>query len=83
MTIELTDAIRQALEARPGEPLRVIDPRTKAEYVLISKEWYEQLEQFVGLDPRAAYPLVDETFREGWDDPKMADYDNYEARKRT
>lgn len=81
MTLELTDPLRQALDAHPDEPLRVVDPRTNAEYVVIRKEVYEQLEKLVGLDPRAAYPLVDESFREGWDDAKMAEYDDYESRK--
>ena len=36
-------------------------------------------------DPEAeeAYPLVDEAFREGWDDPKMAEYDRYEEYRRS
>ncbi|HEV3263449.1 MAG TPA: hypothetical protein VG013_41825 [Gemmataceae bacterium] len=82
MTVELTEPIRQALQAHPNDPLRMVDPQTNTEYVLIRKEVYERLEQLVGLDPQAAYPLVDETFREGWDDPKMAEYDDYETRKR-
>ena len=81
MTVELNESIRQALEAHPGEPLRVVDPRTNTEYVVIRKEMFEQLEHLVSLDPREAYPLVDETFREGWEDPKMADYDTYETHK--
>jgi len=81
MAVELTESIRQALEAHPGQPLRMIDPRTHAEFVVIRKEVFEQLEHLASLDPREAYPLMDETFREGWDDPKMAEYDTCEARK--
>ena len=30
-----------------------------------------------------AYPLIDESFREGWEAPGMADYDRYEELKKT
>jgi hypothetical protein len=83
MANELPDSLRQTLQTHPDEPVRLVDPQTQAEYVLIRKEIYEQLEQLVALDPKASYPLVDETFREGWEDPKMAEYDDYEARKRS
>ena len=33
------------------------------------------------LDIEDAYPLLDETFREGWDAPGMADYDRYNELK--
>jgi hypothetical protein len=29
-----------------------------------------------------AYPAIDEAWKEDWDDPKMAEYDNYEEHKR-
>jgi hypothetical protein len=83
MTIELTDPLRQAVHAHPDEPIRMVDPGTHAEYVLIRAELFERMEQLVGIDPRVSYPLIDESFREGWDEPKMAEYDNYEARKKT
>ena len=30
-----------------------------------------------------AYPLIDESFREGWEAPGMEDYDRYEELKKT
>jgi hypothetical protein len=33
------------------------------------------------LDIEDAYPLIDETFREGWEAPGMADYDRYDELK--
>jgi hypothetical protein len=83
MTIDLTEPVRHALKSHPDEPLRVRDPRTNAEYVLIRVNVYDQIGKLVGLDPKEAYPLLDESFREGWDDPKMAEYDDYESRKRS
>jgi len=81
MTIDLTEPLRRALESHPDKPLRVRDACTNAEYVLIRAEVYDQMGKLVGLDPKDAYPLLDETFREGWEDPKMAEYDDYESRK--
>ncbi|HEV3342986.1 MAG TPA: hypothetical protein VG125_21610 [Pirellulales bacterium] len=34
------------------------------------------------FDPREAYPALDEVMREDWSDTKMAEYDDYESRKR-
>jgi hypothetical protein len=35
-----------------------------------------------GLDPRDTYPAVDKVMSEDWDDPKMAEYDDYESRQK-
>ena len=34
-------------------------------------------------DVERAYPLIDESFREGWEAPGMQDYDRYEELKKT
>jgi len=80
--IELTQEQQQelALSAVP----RLVDPQTKKTYVLISEDVYERLKALLGEDfhPREAYPAVDRAFAEGWDHPKMNDYDRYEELKR-
>ncbi|ETW97262.1 MAG: hypothetical protein ETSY2_44935 [Candidatus Entotheonella gemina] len=48
--------------------------------VLIRADIYDRIR--VILDLEAAYPLIDETFREGWEAPGMADYDRYDELKR-
>jgi hypothetical protein len=78
----LPPELRQALAARPGEPLKLVDTQTNAAYYLVSAEQFERLRGLLDDDPSAAYPLADETFAEGWDDPKMADYDRYEEIKK-
>jgi hypothetical protein len=40
---------------------------------------YERVQAL--LDIEDAYPLIDETFREGWEAPGMADYDRYDELK--
>ena len=71
----LPPELHQALTARPGVPLKLVDELTQAAYYLVSAEEFEWLRSLLDDDSSAAYPLADETFAEGWDDPKMADYD--------
>jgi len=42
MPIEMSEPLQSALDAG-GLPLRVVDPRSRAEYVLISAAVYERL----------------------------------------
>ena len=81
--IELTPEQQQALDRQAG-PLRVIDPRTNAVYILLREDLYGKVQALVteDFDPREAYPAVDAVFREDWEDPKMAEYDRYEEHKR-
>jgi hypothetical protein len=47
--------------------------------VLIREDLYERVKAV--LDIEDAYPLLDETFKEGWTAPGMADYDRYDELK--
>jgi hypothetical protein len=80
--IQLTE--QQRLEVGEGNlPIRVVDPATKREFFLVPAEVFSRLQAALGdTEPRDAYPAVDRAFAPGWDDPKMADYDNYEQHKR-
>ena len=51
------------------------------ECVLIPREVYERVHALLDFDPNQAYPAIDEAWRDGWDDPKMADYDRYEEHR--
>lgn len=79
MTPTLTD--EQARAAASG-PVRLVDPATNRSYVLLSEELYDRVKELLADDPRDAYPAIDRAFAEGWDDPKMDDYDRYEDLKR-
>jgi hypothetical protein len=80
--IELTEAQQRALDTEP-EPRRMVDPRTETTYVLVRADVYERLKSLLGEDftPSEAYPAIDHAFAEGWDDPRMDDYDRYEELK--
>jgi hypothetical protein len=43
MTIEMTEELRQALAAKPDEPIRLIDPKTNESYVVLRSELYDRL----------------------------------------
>lgn len=73
---------RRAVAARPGEPVRLIDPATNRAYVLLPDDVYEWVRALLQADsPADAYPAIDRAFAAGWDDPAMADYDRYEDAK--
>ena len=79
MSLELTEEQWHALEGET--PPRVTNPATKITYVLIREDLYKRLQGLLTeeeFDPSETYPAVDRAFTEGWNDPKMDDYDRYE-----
>jgi hypothetical protein len=73
--MELSTEQIQALNNGEAVPITIEHTRC----VLLRTDIYERLQAL--LDIEAAYPLVDETFREGWEAPGMADYDRYDELK--
>lgn len=51
MTIELTPEQTQLLQGRPEGPVAVIDPASRREYVLVSREEYEKGRQVWPAEP--------------------------------
>lgn len=75
----ITPEQMQALTAAPDSPLRLVDPASRREFVLLRAELFDQ----VGKPPEEfqtaqTYAAVEQTFAEGWNDPVMDDYDRYE-----
>jgi hypothetical protein len=68
---------QQRLLGQSKEPPRLFDPDSRQEYVLIPVELYDRLRDLLGdNDPRELYPLLHRALRdEGWDDPRMDEYD--------
>ncbi len=72
--------LQQAVRASHGRPLRLTDPETHAEYVLLHADMYDQLHRLLyhatplTPDERRAV-LIQAGLRAGWDDPEM-DVDN-------
>jgi hypothetical protein len=81
--IELTEQQRQELSA--PEPT-AIDPHTQETYVLIRKKVYERIKSLLYDDSEASdnelrLLLARAAPANGWDEPEMADYDNYDAKR--
>lgn len=75
MLSKLTSELRQALAKHAGGPVRVEDPETHVQYVLVQFDMYEQLRRDAELDtsepnPRDFYPLFAAAIKEDRDMPR-------------
>lgn len=82
--IELLPEQQQALDA--NAELRMIDPRTKKEYVLTDAELYERFQALLAIeeepDMRQVAALVEDAMREDdADDPALEYYQRKYGRK--
>lgn len=82
--IQLTQEQHEEIAGNGNDTPKVIDPVTNIEYVLVPADIYSRLSGMIDKDFHVsdAYPAIDEAFAEGWNDPKMADYDHYEDFKK-
>lgn len=72
---------QKALEQ--GESVPVIEKATQTRCVVVRADVFDRIKKLLpDFDPREVYPALDEVMMEDWSDPKMADYDDYESRKR-
>lgn len=86
MPPELTEQQQQAIKAHPDAPMVLMDPSTQSRYVLIPAETYERLKALLTEDEfqiEEAYPLMDEVAaRDGWNDPALDVYSQFDPRKK-
>ena len=78
--------LQQALRAAHGRPLRLTDPETHAEYVLLHADMYDQLHGLLSHTPLLAPDerravLIQAGLRAGWDDPEMDVYNDLDPRR--
>jgi hypothetical protein len=81
MPKELVSVVRDA----GGEPVRMADPETNSEYIVVPAVVYEQLRELLGtgnaLPPDARRRLLLQAgLRAGWDDPEMDAYNDLDPR---
>lgn len=61
----------------------VIETETQIECVVVRADVFNRIKRLLpDFDPRETYAALDEVMQEDWSDPKMAEYDDYESRKR-
>ena len=86
--LELTPEQWRVVRDSNGGAVRLTDPDTEQEYVLMRAETYQRLESLFSDDsdwtPEERLQLLAESGRRaGWDAPEMDAYNNYdESRKR-
>jgi len=78
--------LQQAMRASDGRPLRLTDPETQAEYVLLQAEMYDQLQGLLYNDTSLTPDekrtvLIQAGLRAGWDDPEMDVYNDLDPRR--
>jgi hypothetical protein len=76
----ITPDIRKAIEQAGEQPVRLADPETNSVYIIVRVEVYERMcAQCDDFAIRDAYPLMNQVAaREGWDDPSMDIYNEYQ-----
>lgn len=66
-----------------GESVPVVETGTQIKCVVVRADVFNRITRLLpDIDPREAYPALDEAMKEDWDDPKMAEYDHYESHRR-
>ena len=82
--IQLTKDQHDELIQNGEGATRVVDPVTNTEYVLLRADVVARWSGMIDVDFHVsdAYAAIDEAFAEGWNDPKMSDYDHYEDFKK-
>ena len=77
----LTPEQRQEIQGADGQPVRLADPETQTEYVIVKADVYDRISALAD-EPRAAYPLAMKVFgQDVWDDPQMDEYNVLDPRR--
>jgi hypothetical protein len=83
MTLHLTEEQRRALQAAGEAPIRLRDPVTNQEYVVLRADLYTRQRGAADegdFDPREAYPFVDRVMAEDdAADPALESYQQYRS----
>ena len=86
--ITLTKEIQQAIKDAQEEPVRLVDPETNVEYVVVPIETFERMRKGVYYDDgplteeERRHLLIQAGLRAGWDDPEMDVYNDLDPRRK-
>ncbi|MCY4403949.1 MAG: hypothetical protein OXD54_15390 [Candidatus Poribacteria bacterium] len=86
MMIVLSEELRQAVKNSKDNFVRLVDPETNAEYVVLPAETYAQMQVIqyddspISEDEKKAI-LVELGLSIGWDDPEMDVYNELDPRR--
>ncbi len=85
--ITLTKEIQQAIKDSQEEPVRLVDPETNVEYVVVPVETFELMRKGIYYDDsplteeERRHLLIQAGLRAGWDDPEMGVYNDMGPRR--
>ena len=84
--ITLTKELQQAVQDANGQPIRLTDPKTHLEYVVLPAEIFDRVQHvFSDANPLTIEEqralLVQVGLSVGWDDPKMDAYNELDPRR--
>lgn len=80
MTVKLPDELRAVLAASPDVPVELVDEQTHAAYVLVPAEEFYRLKTVGETDLGDTYAAqMESAMRAGWSDPRMDEYNDYDA----
>ena len=84
--ISLPKDIQEAVQTSEDQPIRLTDPETNSEYVLLPADLYDQIRDlfyehstFTQDEKRAL--MLQAGLRAGWDDPEMDVYNDLDPRR--
>ena len=84
--ITLTKELQQTVQNADEQPIRLVDPRTNLEYVVLPAEIFDRVQGvFYSANPLTIEEqramLVQVGLSVGWDDPKMDAYNELDPRR--
>ena len=84
--ITLTEELQQAVQAANAQPVRLVDPETRLEYVVLPAEVFDRVQHvFYDANPLTIEEqralLVQVGLSVGWDDPEMDVYNELDPRR--
>lgn len=84
--IALPQEIRDVMRAAHGSPVRLTDPETQSEYVVVSADVFDRVRAIVYDDGPLTIDEQTETLRQaglraGWEDPEMDIYNDLDPRQ--
>lgn len=83
MTAEFHLTPEQQALLQQGDAVPVQEAATRLDCVVLRADVFDQVKALLpSIDPREAYPALDEAMRAEWDTPQMADYDDYDSRRK-
>jgi len=84
--ISLPKDIQEAVRSSDDQPIRLTDPETNSEYVLVPADLYDQIRELfyehstLSRDEKREL-MLRAGLRAGWDDPEMDVYNDLDPRR--